>query len=226
MIRTSRAAALVTAALLGLAGCGASSGDLEDTDTVSAPMDSDEPGEEPTVIEGDSLSSLLTAANTEDFLIEYRINGDEPTLWFVQVNSAADGPVSISIVLDPSGTYNFTAALSGDDLLENPVTELQGAAEYTPGLMATPGPDGVTYTWMNGPSSWTIGADRQDRVIYYQLESPEGTFEMDLLYGSDINQKVPQTFIDGVLDGLEATDQQFVFGVTGSDFQGWQFYDF
>ena len=221
-----RAAALLAAALLGLAGCGASDEVADDSGNVTTPMEGDEPVEEAEVIEGDSLSSLLNAANTEDFFIEYRINGDQTTLWFVQANSADQGPVSISIVLDPSGTYNFTAALSGDDLLENPVTELQGAAEFTPGLMATPGPDGVTYTWMNGPSSWTMRADNQDRVVYYQLESPEGTFEMDLLYGSDINQKVPQTFIDGVLDGLATTDQQYVFGVTSADFQGWQFYEF
>jgi len=219
-MKTPSWVAVAAATLIGLSGCGVVS-EIEDaTSAISNAIDDDD---SPVVDDG-SLGTLLDASSGEDLFIEYRISESVATLWFVQVNTAT-GTVAISIVLDPGGLHNFTAAKTDSGWVDSPLGELEASVGFTPGLIATPGPNGVTYTWTNGATSWTIEADRQDRATYYRMDSPEGVFEMDFLYGADISQKLSREFIDAVVADLEASGSEYVFGSTSDDFQTWEFYD-
>ena len=226
-MKTAGWVAVITATLLGLGGCGVA-GEIEDaTNAISNAIEDDgASGDEPAAGGEDSLSSLLDASANEDVFIEYRIGEDTPSLWFVQVNTASSGPVAISVILDPSGMHNFTVAPTGSDSIQSPLTELSGSLGFTPGVIATPGPTGTKYTWSNGPSSWTVEADSQDRAVFYRVETPEGDFEMDFLYGSDISNKLSQSFIDGVVAELDASGSEFLFGATADDFATWEIYEF
>lgn len=219
-MRTPSWVAAAAACLIGLSGCGVV-GEIEDA--TSAVGNAIEGNDSPVVDDG-ALGTLLDTSSGDDLFIEYRISESVATLWFVQVNTPT-GAVAISIVLDPGGLHNFTAAKTDSGFVDSPLYELEASVGFTPGLVATPEADGVSYTWSNGPTSWTITTDNENRATYYRMDSPEGVFEMDFLYGADISQKLPREFIDAVVADLEASGQEFIFGSTSDGFQTWEFYD-
>jgi len=227
MMTMRKGVALVLGSVLMLSGCGAISeaedvannlqGALEDDgDTTDAPV-----GDE-------SLEGLVAASEGGDYLMEYTLNGEMSTLWFLQVNSVQVNGQSLgfSIIPDPSGLYNFTVAPSGSDMVQGPFSEITAVTGYTPGLIVTPSPEGTTYTWTNPPSQWEMKADKDKRVTYYRMESPEGLFEMDFYYGADITKRVPQAFITAAAEQLTNSGAEFIFGFTTDNFQTWEFSEY
>jgi hypothetical protein len=132
----------------------------------------------------------------------------------------------MSIIPDEGGTLNFTAAKAGTDTVDNPFNEITGSTGFTPGLLVTPSPTGTTYTWTNPPVSWKIEADSNDRVSYYRMDSPEGVFEMNFFYDSELDSRVPKAFRDGVIAELDASGSEYLFGLSTDNFQTWEIYNF
>jgi hypothetical protein len=223
-MKTRYGVALALATILGLSGCGIASEIADVTDAVSGALDesTESSGDE---AEGSDLGAVLSSSEGEDFLMEYILNEEQETLWFLQSNTPS-GVMAISIIPDPSGMHSFTAARLGSDAVQSPFSELNAVTGYTPGLIVTPGPDGTSYTWTAPPTTWTIQADRAGKATYYRMDSPEGTFEMNFFYGSDITDRIPQAFIDDSATVLDASTQEFVYGTTSDDFATWEFFEF
>jgi hypothetical protein len=210
-----------------LSGC---AGLAEISNTVSDIQEAVENGtsEDTSPPDDSDLSGLISASENEDYLLEYKIDESQVTLWYLVINSQkVDGEsIAMSVLPDESGMINFTALKGGEGGEGNPFSEIVSSSQFTPGLVVTPGPSGLVYTWTNPPVNWRIEADSQNRVKSYRMESPEGIFEMDFLYGSDITKRIPQAFIDDVVAQLSTATNGMLFGVSTDDFATWDFYDF
>jgi hypothetical protein len=224
-------ASVAAAALLGLSSCGVV-GDIGDTiSSVQGSLEvdaSDTESDSDSSPEDDNLGGLVAASENEDYLLEYRVDESQVTLWYLVINSQKiDGEsIAMSVFPDGTGIANFTVLKAGDDAGGNPFSEIVSSTEFTPGLLVTPGPSGPVYTWTNSMVTWRIEADSKNRVKKYRMESPEGVFEMDFLYGSDITQRLPQAFIDEIVVELGKSSNDILFGVSMDDFQTWELYDF
>jgi hypothetical protein len=215
--------AVALVGLLALSGCAGSETPEVTVPDSSGPVVESEAGME--VAEDDEIGSILSATGVEDFLIDYQISDSVTTLWFVQINSEPSGPVALVITADPGGLHNFTAARAGDDWVDSPLSEVESAIEFTPGLVTTPGPEGPRYTWSNGPVTWVIDVDSQNRASVYRVESPEGTFVMEFSYGSDMYNTVPREFVNAVVAEFVNLGGEYIYGSTPDNFQTWDTYD-
>jgi hypothetical protein len=197
MRRAFLPAAIVAVASLGLSSCGAVADVADTISNVQGAMEGSSSDSESSTEDGD-LGGLVAATENEDYLLEYKFDENHVTLWYLVLNSQkVDGEsIAMSVFPDESGMINFTVLKAGDDAGGNPFSEIVASTDFTPGLLVTPGPSGPVYTWTNSLVTWRIEADSQNRVKKYRMDSPEGVFEMDFLYGSDITQRIPQAFID------------------------------